>query len=224
MHADRPHTGRRRNEAARLAILEAALGLLASGEGLSVERLAAAAGVGKQTIYRWWPTKAAVVIEAMNHAAELRIPDANTGSLGGDLERFLVAMFTAARDPTVAAALRTLAIEATADPVAKEILRGYATERRKAFRTLVDRAVARGEIARPEDGNLAAEQAFGVVWYRLLISGDATDSRTARRLAHELAAQLTGHRRHASGDLEAAMTTDRERPKRTAEQKSASAT
>jgi AcrR family transcriptional regulator len=56
----RPHTGRRRNDAARDAILDAAFRLLSTPgrEGVTIEAIAAEAGVGRQTIYRWWPTKA----------------------------------------------------------------------------------------------------------------------------------------------------------------------
>ncbi|MQA97684.1 MAG: TetR family transcriptional regulator [Streptosporangiales bacterium] len=70
------HTGRRRDEAARQAILDATFTLLRegageagdtgdAGEALTIDRIAAAAGVGRQTIYRWWPGKGAVVAEAM---------------------------------------------------------------------------------------------------------------------------------------------------------------
>ena len=83
----RPHTGRRRNEAARRAILEAALDLLTGSDGttITIDALAAAAGVGKQTIYRWWPSKAAVLAEAMTQRARAQVPTADTGSLVGDL-------------------------------------------------------------------------------------------------------------------------------------------
>ena len=186
----RQHTGRRRNDAARRAILDAALTLLSAGAPLSIERLAKTAAVGKQTIYRWWPTKAAIVLEAMKDAAQLRIPDPDTGSLSRDLERFLVAMFSAARDPTVAGALRSLAADAVTDETAAEILRGYAADRRRVFKSLIERAASRGEIPPPDDADLVAEQAFGVVWYRLLISGGPTDGRSARRLARALILQL----------------------------------
>jgi AcrR family transcriptional regulator len=190
MTTPRAHTGRRRNDATRRAVLEAALSLLATGVPLSVERLAETAGVGKQTIYRWWPTKAAVVVEAMKEAAQLRIPERDTGSLSGDLQHFLVEMFSAAREPVVAGALRTLAAESVSTPIAAEILRAYAADRRRVFKALIDRAATRGEIGRPPKDELAAEQAFGVVWYRLLISGATTDDRSARRLARVLARQL----------------------------------
>ncbi|WP_328540335.1 TetR/AcrR family transcriptional regulator [Streptomyces sp. NBC_00344] len=63
----RPHTGRRRIEAARQAILDAALRLLAEADGASVtvSTTAREAGVGKQTLYRWWPSKGAVLLDAM---------------------------------------------------------------------------------------------------------------------------------------------------------------
>ena len=187
----RAHTGRRRNDAARQAILDGVLTLLSGGESLSIERLAATAGVGKQTIYRWWPTKAALVLDAMMHAARSRIPEPDTGSLVGDFERFLVEMFSAAREAAVAAALRNLAAEAVRDPAAREILREYTASRRGVFKSLIARAVKRGEIGRPTHVDLVAEQAFGVVWYRLLISGSPTDNRSARHLARMLSIQLS---------------------------------
>ncbi len=63
----RPHTGRRRNAAAREAILDATFDLLREQGtgGVTIDAIAEAAGVGRQTIYRWWPTKGAVVAEAM---------------------------------------------------------------------------------------------------------------------------------------------------------------
>ena len=188
----RPHTGRRRNDAARQAILDAVWRLLSAGEPLSIERLAVTAGVGKQTIYRWWPSKAAVVLDAMKHAARLRIPYPSTDSLTGDVEQFLIEMFAAAREPVVRAALSNLAADAVTDPSAAEILREYAAERRRVFRSLIARAVKRGEIARPPNVELVAEQAFGVVWYRLMVSGSTTDDRSARQLARTLVSQLTG--------------------------------
>ncbi|WP_156766937.1 TetR/AcrR family transcriptional regulator, partial [Mycobacterium sp. E796] len=66
----RPHTGNRRNDAAERAILQAAAELLADGGGpISVDAIAERAGVGKQTIYRWWPSKSAVLLDAMIHRA-----------------------------------------------------------------------------------------------------------------------------------------------------------
>src|SRR5579859_5456457 len=91
----RPHTGRRRNEAARQAILDAALCLVTEDgyEGFAMERLARQAGVGKQTIYRWWPDKAAVLAEAIGDHAQSTIPLPDTGTLAGDLAEFFTTTF-----------------------------------------------------------------------------------------------------------------------------------
>src|ERR1700756_5092795 len=68
----RPHTGSRRNDAAQRAILDAVAEVLGAGHGalITVAAIAERAGVGKQTIYRWWPSKSAVLLDAMIRRAE----------------------------------------------------------------------------------------------------------------------------------------------------------
>ena len=83
--------GRPRGEGARQAILAAALGIAAEDgyAALTVEGIAARAGVGKQTIYRWWPTKADVLLEAGAAKADLRVPVTDRGSYAADLRAYL---------------------------------------------------------------------------------------------------------------------------------------
>src|ERR1700757_1172322 len=83
----RPHTGRRRNEAAQDAILDAAFRLLSGPEteALTIDAIAAEAGVGRQTIYRWWPSKGAVVADALARHALVIVPERDTGSFAGEL-------------------------------------------------------------------------------------------------------------------------------------------
>src|SRR5581483_6685625 len=91
----KPARGRPRSEHSHEAILDAVLRLLeAEGYGaLTIEGVARHAGVGKQTIYRWWKCKAELVLEAYaNHAAS-KIPVPDKGNLRGDLEAFLTASF-----------------------------------------------------------------------------------------------------------------------------------
>src|SRR5687768_7729574 len=111
----------RRSERSRRAIYEAALGLV--GEigypKTTVEGIAARAGVGKQTIYRWWPSKAAVLLEAFldmaDQAAEAagpggyEIPD--TGDLEADLRTVLRATVDEMNTPVYDAPARALAAE-----------------------------------------------------------------------------------------------------------------
>ncbi|WFB09846.1 TetR/AcrR family transcriptional regulator [Streptomyces sp. LX-29] len=110
----------RRSERSRRAILDAALELV--GEvgypKLTIEAIAARAGVGKQTIYRWWPSKAAVLLDAFialtEEAAggpdvEYEIPD--TGDLEADLKMVLRATVDEMCDPRYERASRALAAE-----------------------------------------------------------------------------------------------------------------
>src|ERR1700752_5393884 len=91
----RPHTGRRRNDAAKAAILDAAFRLLSGPEtdGLTIDAIAAEAGVGRQTIYRWWPSKGAVVADALARHARVLVPDRDTGSFTAALAAFLTHTF-----------------------------------------------------------------------------------------------------------------------------------
>src|ERR1700683_4080414 len=83
--------GRPRSESAHQAILAAAAHLVArDGYGrVTVEAIAREAGVSKQTVYRWWPAKAAIILEALNAAAATIAPATDTGSLSTDLRTFL---------------------------------------------------------------------------------------------------------------------------------------
>lgn len=90
--------GRPRSEQAHQRILEATSTLLSqtSYEAVTVERIAAEAGVGKQTIYRWWPNKASVVLEAvLSGYADLQlVPMPDTGDLSADLHAWMRGMIT----------------------------------------------------------------------------------------------------------------------------------
>src|ERR1700722_11420533 len=86
--SDKRPPGRPRSEESRQSILRSTLKLLKQDGGfpeLSIEAIAADANVGKTTVYRWWPTKAALVADAFSASAdeELRFP--NTGSVLGDM-------------------------------------------------------------------------------------------------------------------------------------------
>ncbi len=112
----------RRNQATRRAILSAALEL--AGEvgyaRLSVEAIAARAGAGKQTIYRWWPSKGAVLFDALLMLSEDQegqpadLPD--TGDLEADLKTVLRATVVELNDPYYSTPMRALAIETLLDP------------------------------------------------------------------------------------------------------------
>src|SRR5438309_8646329 len=104
----RQSPGRPRSEEARRAVLAASAQLVERhGYGaLTMEGIARSAGVSKQTVYRWWPSKAAVVLEALNEGAERLAPTPATGSFESDLRQFVRRSVTgASRNAHMLAAL-----------------------------------------------------------------------------------------------------------------------
>ncbi|MET8099888.1 TetR/AcrR family transcriptional regulator, partial [Streptomyces sp. NPDC005236] len=186
--AVRPHTGRRRNEAVRRAILDAALRLLVESKGapITVEAVARAAGVGKQTLYRWWPSKGAVLLDALTDRADQDVPPPDTGSLREDLNTIVAATFDAAQRAPWAPALRTLVREAAADPHLAELLRTYTGTRRALLHDVLDRGRARGELPADRDLDLMVDQVYGLFWYRFLLGHAPLDRTAAERLTDSL--------------------------------------
>lgn len=171
--------GRKRSEQSRMAILAAAFELI--GEvgyaGLTIEGIAAKAGCGKQTIYRWWPSKADVLLDALAVKAELHVPTGDHGGYGADLRDFLRHSFRLAREPRVGDILRTLMAEAQVDAAFGERFRtDFLRRRRDALRTILDRARERGDLPPRPSPETVVDVVFGALWYRLLATDrDADD-------------------------------------------------
>ncbi|MEU6556894.1 TetR/AcrR family transcriptional regulator [Streptomyces sp. NPDC046915] len=184
----RPHTGRRRNEAVRRAILDAALDLIADADGapVTVETIARAAGVGKQTLYRWWPSKGAVLLDALTDYAAQEVPTPDTGSLRDDLRALATATFEASQRAPSAPALRTLVTEAARDPHLAELMRNFTESRRAAVREILQRGRERGELPADRDLDLVVDQFYGFFWYRFLLGHAPLDAATAERLTESL--------------------------------------
>ena len=184
----RPHTGRRRNDAAREAILDATFSLLSApdADSLTIDAIAAAAGVGRQTIYRWWPSKGAVVADALVTHARAVVPERDTGTFAGDLEAFLADSFAGLASDGLAGRLRAIVAEAQHDEHVAQILADFTAVRRKTLRALLERGQAAGELAPGADLGMLVDMAYGVLYYRLLIGHAPLDEKAARSLAAEL--------------------------------------
>ncbi|MGW5516659.1 TetR/AcrR family transcriptional regulator [Nocardia africana] len=185
---ERAHTGRRRNEATHRAILDAALAQLATSDGgsVTVDSIAAAAGVGKQTIYRWWPSKGAVLLEALLDRARQEVPTPDTGSVRTDLLAVADSTFTGAQQDSTASALRALVREAARDSHLAELLQEFTAARRAAVRDLLERAITRGELPGDTDADLLVDLLYGLFWYRFLLGHAPLDHTTATRLVDTL--------------------------------------
>lgn len=180
--ADGRRPGRPRSEAARQAILAAAVGELEEhGYGaLTMQGIAARAGVGKQTIYRWWPSRADVVLDALVDLAKARITVPDEGSLSDDLMAFLSATF---RERGQRPVLVGLMAEALLDPVFARAFRDrFLFSRRAELRTILDRAVERGEIASGVDLEMVMDIVYGVLWYRLMLDHAPLNMAAGRQL------------------------------------------
>src|SRR5450631_2221137 len=156
--------GRPRSEASRLSILHSTLKLLKQQGGfaeLSIEAIAADANVGKTTVYRWWPTKAALVADAFSTSAdeELRFP--NTGSVQRDMSlqmRRLIRIFRSRRGKVVAALLAG----GQSDPELIEAFRErFLWPRRKQAYQTLQRGIDRGELPADSDLDLVLDSLYG---------------------------------------------------------------
>ncbi|MCC7547726.1 MAG: TetR/AcrR family transcriptional regulator [Burkholderiales bacterium] len=186
----KPGRGRPRSEHSHEAILDAVLRLLeAEGyDALTIEGVARQAGVGKQTIYRWWKCKAELVLEAYaNHAAS-KTPVPDRGSLRADLEAFLGVAFKRLTDIS-GPIMRGLMADAVHDDEFREVLvSAFVAKRHDALRQIFQRGMERGEVDLAADIDLACELILGPLWYRLLLQQGKLDARFARQLTTALLA------------------------------------
>jgi AcrR family transcriptional regulator len=184
----RAHTGRRRNDAAKAAILDATFRLLSGPEteALTIDAIAAEAGVGRQTIYRWWPSKGAVVADALARHARVVVPERDTGSFSGDLAAFFTDSFAGLENEGYADILRQIVAEAQHDEHVARVLSDFTAVRRAALRALLERGRTAGELAADADLDMMVDMAYGVLYYRLLVGHAPLDEKAAQSLAAEL--------------------------------------
>jgi AcrR family transcriptional regulator len=189
--------GRQRSEGSRTAILAAAIVLV--GEvgyaALTVEGMARRASCGKQTIYRWWPSKADVLLEALGAKAVLYVPVADRGSYEADLRAFLEASFALAGKPQVTGILRALMAEAQVDEQFGERFReAFVRRRRDALGQIVARARQRGDLPAGVSPGTVADLVFGVIWYRTMATRQPLDQALVSELLQALGAAGTAER------------------------------
>ncbi len=192
---DQARPGRKRSEDSRQAILAAALELTAEAgyAGLTIDGIAARSGTGKQTIYRWWPSKDDVLLEAGAAKADLHVPIPDKGSYRADLRAFLVASFVLGRQRQLTDVLRALMARAQIDEAFGQRFRvAFLQRRRDALAVILDRAQARGELPAGVSPGALTDIVFGVLWYRMLATRQPLDD----RLADELVAVLAPDGRH----------------------------
>jgi AcrR family transcriptional regulator len=181
---DGPRRGRRRSPQTHRAILEATLALLEeSGYGsTTIEAIAARARVGKQTIYRWWPSRAALVMEAYEGRVQTRTLEPDTGSVREDVCLSLLHIAKVFETTSAAGIVTGLAAEAQQDRELRVAFRGFMENRRAVMRRVLERARRRGELRPDADLELLIDLLYGPLLFRVLMSGGSLDVSEVERL------------------------------------------
>ena len=182
MAEDRPGTrlGRPRSQQSRAAVLRATSELMREVglRAMTTEDIAARSGASKATIYKWWPNKYAVAVEAFLSEMAVESADPDTGSAREDFRRALRGMvhfYTGENGRAYA----QLVGEAQFDPKIGAELRDHLVgSRRELVRAIWDRGVARGELRADVDPEVAIDLIFGPAMYRL-VAGHAPLDDTA---------------------------------------------
>ncbi|MCX8567831.1 MULTISPECIES: TetR/AcrR family transcriptional regulator [Hyphomicrobiales] len=191
--ATRKSIGARRSLESAEAILEAAEAVLIENgySGFSIEAVARRARAGKPTIYRWWSSKTALLLEVYQRQKR-DITYSDTGAIEEDLFIFAKSLFSQWRDTPAGNIFRSLVAEAQQDPAAAEALAEYSAGRRAHTGKLIERAKARGEVAADIEPSQIADMVSSYAWVHLLTGrldeDDATLRKAIRVIVHGIKA------------------------------------
>jgi AcrR family transcriptional regulator len=191
----RRRPGRPRNAAYDKSILGAALDMLVEKgyKGLTIDGVAARAGVGRPTIYRRWPSKAALAIAALEEAVPQAVtPDSSTGSLRDDLRAFqqdrVARMNLAVTRPVIAG----LVSDSVADPALAAAFRAWYRRHQEAVVAALQRAIDRGELPPGVDFELINDLLLGPLFTRSVVRGEHLEPRHGDDTVEVVLAALCG--------------------------------
>jgi AcrR family transcriptional regulator len=185
--------GRPRNQDANEAILRATLRLVSAKgfRAVTMDQIAETAGVGKMTVYRRWPNKAALVMDAL---LVLIGPETAFPQAARALDRLrrqldLQAKFFRSESGTL---IRSLLAEAQSDEVlAKAFRERWLRPRRDGVIEILKQAIAEGDVRDGIDLEVATDQLYGPIYYRMLLGSGKLDSRFLNALFEQF---LSGYR------------------------------
>jgi AcrR family transcriptional regulator len=198
--------GRRPSARTEHAILEATRELLAEGgvQGLTVEGVAARAGIAKTTIYRRYRSRDELALAVLLDMVEkvTAVPDLD--DTRAELVAFVNGAVKILGSTLMGRVMQGLVSELATDPNLAAAFRERVVARRVTeVRRLIERGIERGDLRPDTDIELAHELLFGPVYYRLFLSGAPLDKRLAERIVDAVlpafAADNTARRRHKRG-------------------------
>lgn len=176
--------GRPRNLEAQKSILSASYDLLLENgfQAVTVDKIAECAQVSKATIYKWWPNKAAVIMDGFLYAASERLPVPDTGSAYDDIliHATNLTKFLTSREGTI---IKQLLGEGQFDSGLADAYRDrYFRPRRLEARSLLEKGVQRGELKKNIDIDICIDLIYGPIFYRLLVTGEPLDESYVQQL------------------------------------------
>jgi AcrR family transcriptional regulator len=196
---DAPRRGRPRGETSRQAILAAARELLLEHglNSVSMDALAERAGASKATIYRWWPSKELLALDALFSQWDPgRREPQDTGSLAGDLLALIRPWVRQLAKKPYGRIIAALVSSAQSDPVfAKEYRARFVQPRREPARIILARAVGRGEIPPDFDLEAVLDLLYGPFYLRILNGHAPLNDRFARTIVNYVVAALARPKR-----------------------------
>ncbi len=164
---------------ARQRILDSTYALLGAGapEAVGIDQIAQAANVGKQTIYRWWPSKHAVIIDALLEHSIRDTPFKDTGDARADLRNHMRGVIRLFQSPS-GSVIRTVLGEAPSDPgVGQDFIDRFWQPRRDLSTAFLLRAIERGQVRADVDLEAALDAIYSPLWTRLIIGYGPVDYR-----------------------------------------------
>jgi AcrR family transcriptional regulator len=183
-----PHSGRRRNPEVAAAVLQAAVHLLddprVGFRGLTMQAVAQSAGVSKATLYRWWPDKAHLVLDAYRSKTARDITAPVTGDVGPDLVAHLGQLAYALNYLDSARTVADITLAAARDERFGALYRQtLLRERRQALLDVLIAGRRRGQVRAGTDLEIAVDAAYGAIHHRLLLSRAPIDGPFVAALA-----------------------------------------
>ncbi len=183
-------TGRPRDEAVDRALIGAATDLLRERgyRALSMEGVAARAGVAKQSVYRRWPSKGALLVDIyMEGMGDETLPQPSGQGVAADFRAYLGLTLDRLQDVAWANTLRSLVAEAQNDSdLAALMVERVVEPRRQAGRHLLARAIAACELPEDFDVETVLDFGFGTIWYRLLLGHAPVTAESIDRMLAQL--------------------------------------
>ncbi len=193
--------GRPRSDEAHQALLDATGRLMEKMpiRNITIGGIAKEAGVGKPTIYRWWDSKCAIVMDAFLATTAPKIPFPKSGSAVDALTLQLKRVIKLLRGPS-GRIVAEMVGEGQSDPhILEEFRDRFFSQLLAPARAVIESGKKSGELDRKLDTDLALDLIYGPIYYRLLVGHKPLNESFAKALPERVVAALKGRKRRRSG-------------------------